>query len=112
MRCGETLTAAQAELVRRLRRKAGPGYVCLPADKNAPPAETTNAARVRGQLMNASWLLFFLSVLAGYAFARAQLHVIAARKLLREAGEIHAKAMQEFARWQIARIEAEREREQ
>lgn len=55
-----------------------------------------------------AWWLFFLSVLAGYAFARAQLNVIAAQKLLREAGEIHAKAMQEFARWQTARIEAER----
>lgn len=62
--------------------------------------------------MSGAWLVFFLSVLAGYAFARAQLHLIAVRKLLREAGEIHAKAMQEFARWQIARIEAEREREQ
>lgn len=59
--------------------------------------------------MNAGgWLLFFLSVLAGYTFARAQLHLIAVRKLLREAGEIHAKAMQEFARWQAARMEAER----
>lgn len=58
--------------------------------------------------MSGAWLVFFLSVLAGYAFARAQLHLIAVRKLLREAREIHAKAMQEFARWQVARIEAER----
>lgn len=41
VRCGETLTAAQAELVRRLRRKAGPGFVCLPGDGPATP----NASR-------------------------------------------------------------------
>lgn len=46
VRCGETLTAAQAELVRRgCVRKAGSGWICLPADKNAPPAPKTTTRR-------------------------------------------------------------------
>lgn len=48
VRCGETLTAAQAELVRRLRRKAGSGWICLPADKNVPPAPTTTRRACEG----------------------------------------------------------------
>lgn len=49
-----------------------------------------------------------LSVVWTFAYGFTALNWLRTRKQLREAGEIHAKAMAEFKRWQFACADVER----